>query len=410
MEADDGNERNRSYCSSIASALERNSLLSTESLSESREDPQDSESHGHGTNSSAAQAAKAVDIAGGNNTWAPSTPSRPASLATSSDSLYAADERQALLDAGPPPPDYAQATARQEPVTSGPGDEESLHVAQEDISSADLSHHTWKSHHWKGSVNRRWKSVCLLSLGIYCVLTIMIFVFRSTLLRSPTTRLSLFPPDHPSSNHGRPQNFHKRTKQCHFDSYTEFQYFGWLDPETFSFIDTVQESDYEDFGEVSISGHVELRPAPYGQSDPIQVIANFATTSSWQARIPKWDFSSGTLRIYSSPSDGGTRSTTKHSDLRRSTSKGGACLDIWVGIYIQTQLDNFTLHTESMHVDIGAPPSYEEDLGAFEFAMKVASTQGEGTSQPVTGMVGSQALGAKPALSRANTCLMMTCP
>jgi hypothetical protein len=151
----------------------------------------------------------------------------------------------------------------------------------------------------------------------------------------------------------------------------------------------VQESDYEDFGNVSISGHVEIRPAPYGQSDAIVVITNFAKTSTWRAGIPKRDLRSDKLRIYHSPSDASTPLKTEHSDLRRSTATGGACLDIWVGIYVQTQLDNFTLHTETMHVDIGASPFYQKGLWSFRIRNKsrIYSKRGDVTASHWDGRI-----------------------
>lgn len=383
MDADDDSiGGSRSCCNSTISEPERISLLSEESLTGSLENqPHDeygvadniqnadhrqetANSHrdggdGPGANNSAAQAAKAVDIAERTERWNPSTPSRPASLATTtSDELYTGDERRVFLHAGPPPPDYAQAIAQQESGLSGQPVEDGLYDS-EDVSADHGEHRVWKFH------RASWKKVALFSLGLYGALVTVALLLLAKPFRKITTRSNLYPLDHPLRSNA-PQGFHKSTPQCHFNSYSEFESLTWLDPKAFEFIDTVKPSEYEELGNVVISGCIEIRPAPYGQNAPIEVITNIAKTSNWEAEIPSWETSrDDMLHIYSPAKDPGLLPSLGHSDLKRRGSNEYPCLDMWVGIYVKTSLENFTVHTENLNIDIGAFPSFDKEDWSF---------------------------------------------
>lgn len=356
------------YCDSVLSDPDHESLLSVHSIATSSSTAQRGVTESQDPTTPAAQAAKAIDLAE-DGTWTPATPatpSRPASMLTASSDRH--------VDA---PPDYAQATAQQSPVHSQPGDEESLFLAEDGSATLNLFSHTQKSMGVKRLLRRHWKRLCLLNLAIYCILTTIILIAGLVALRkalfqpeNPPVKFDNFPPDHPLNQRSSPETFHQSTPQCQFDTYpSDYYYFAWIDPTNFTFQEDIQPSDYlgyRDPGEISISGNIDVRPAPYGQEDPIEVIISFATTSTFQAGFPEWHKDSETLRIYRSPSPDLLSSQVKHRDLKRNIpSEEKACLDIFVGIYIKTQLDNFSLHTENLHIDIGHSRSYERGWWSF---------------------------------------------
>jgi hypothetical protein len=360
---DDGLSAMAGSDSRSLSDAEQASLFSANSSALSTSAATHNELETGGPNTHAAQAAKAIDMAGGDS-WQPTTPSRPASLATTNSNLYH-PESQTPLDDGPAPPDYAQATAQQAPVQPRYADEESLYSTASDLASVDWYHYLRKTRRWKILVKRHWKSFSLLTLCICCILLTGILIIQSKTHQEVEAKLGLFFPDYPRKSHGRPKDFHQSTANCRFDSYHDFLRFGWIDPEAFAFVETLRELDFPDFGSVSISGNVEVRPAPYGQKSPIEVAISFATTGTWHD-IPAYVvMTSDGLHIYPPSAADDSNSYAKHTDLKRHTAKEDVCLDVWVGIYVKTQLDSFSITTENLHVDIGHPYSLNRESWSF---------------------------------------------
>ena len=154
-------------------------------------------------NTPAAQAAKAIDMAGGDG-WIPRSPSRPASSATVSGNLFEIGI-PVVLDAGPAPPDYSQATAREQSALARSADDESLYDVEDNIGIAVQDRRTRMTYFWKGLVKRHWKSFWLLNLSIYCILlTIFVIVRppRRQVVQVVQPKLDAFYPDYPTKSHG----------------------------------------------------------------------------------------------------------------------------------------------------------------------------------------------------------------
>lgn len=368
MEAGDSNGvTTRRYCSSIISEIGQASVLSagtlTDSLDDSHSDEntdesldsQDDDDQSREATSSATQAAKAVDIAEETDSWDPRTPSRLASLAsTSSEDLYGVDDRRPFLSAPTPPPDYDQATAQQGSFPWGAGSNGGITNGDEDedLPLELVSRRSSKRRRWS------WKAIVLSGLGLYCTIATVLLFLRPKHKHIELAKQDPIYPDHPYRNFGKPEVFHQSTSRCHFNSYTPFLDFGWLDLDSFSFNDTVQESDYWQFGNVTVSGRIEIRPAPYIQRSAIHMIVNYATTSTWRAPVPQWHFESDTFRLYTSLSSYAFPSVAEHKELKRGISSEAECLDIFVGMYVKVPMNEFTVQTESSNIDIGQPASF----------------------------------------------------
>lgn len=289
-----------------------------------------------------------------------------------------------ILDAGPAPPDYNQATAHRNAAQTRPADEESLYAASERNPPRNGSLPAPKPQSIRRFLRQHWKRICLLNLLLYSLLATVLLCVGLVLSRKTTfrqsdvvQRLDIFPPDHPLNNRFHQERFHKNTTECVFTSFPEdFSFFGWLDPDDFSFEESLLASDYANYhnlDNVSITGNVEVRPAPYGSSEAIEVIISYAANSAWRAGIPDWHFNSnlGSLKIQAPLSPDPLVSQDKglgfipSADPTAGETNGRACLDVWVGIYVQTQLDNFNLETENLHIDIGSFESYQRAFFSF---------------------------------------------
>lgn len=188
-----------------------------------------------------------------------------------------------------------------------------------------------------------------------------------------------FPTEHPLNNRFHQERFHQSTEQCRYTSYPDdFFFFTWLDPENFHFKESLPHFSYEGTdraGDGRISGRVEVRPAPYGQTDPIEAIVSYGWTSNWEAGIPDRYKDSETLHVYRSTSESVLLSQSADQEMKPDSTNPKLgdpaipCLDIWVGIYIKAQLYNFSLITENLHADFGHSYSYNR-YGGFSFRIR----------------------------------------
>lgn len=245
-------------------------------------------------------------------------------------------ERQVLLDAGPAPPDYAQATAQRSPPRSLVADEESLiHVRDDD----DLPITPPK---WKGArrfFRQHWNKICLLNLAIYCILTTIVLLTIIVLrAKERTLTFKNFPAEHPVNNFWHPEQFHRDDNRCRFTSHSDFDFSIWQEPNNFYIDENLQLSDYADYHNVddlSISGNIDIRPAPLGQYSAVEVIVSFAASAGWRAGFPQVQRDSEGFRILPSHARDILRSQPDYEALRRnrgiSWNVEKACLSIWVG-------------------------------------------------------------------------------
>lgn len=109
-----------------------------------------------------AQASKAIEAAQG-ALATPSLRSRAPSLAPSSIWPSYEPERRPLLDGGPAPPDYSQATAWRSSNAARAARPFSP-------SPSFMSTASGKKRNWKRAIRRRWMSFCLLHVLVYCAI------------------------------------------------------------------------------------------------------------------------------------------------------------------------------------------------------------------------------------------------
>lgn len=308
--------------------------------------------------SSTTQATKAIDMAEG-DAWFPRTPSRPASLASASTNPYEADEQRSLFNTSPPPPNYAEATAFHERAfVNSVEEEEDLYSADRPIASFNPLQPAAKQSSWKKFMRRHWKAFCLTNLLIYCVIATGLAV-SPIFPGKAEVILPMLRPEWVRDSLSRPDDFNNRPGHCLFDPYHGSTYTSIPDSTNFSLREALKPSDYRDFGNVSISGSVEIRPARYAQTDPIEFIVSYATTSGWEVDLPhlNWSPEDQLWQIRATPSRGREKKTelNRHTGLKRSAPPDSLCLDIWVGIFTNTPLDHFKIHTDNMHVSYGLP-------------------------------------------------------
>ena len=144
-------------------------------------------------------------------------------------------EQTPLLDAGPAPPDYSQATAyrtfTQPDLYRRRGHGEPVvHAAEDDSDELDSAFLSDSRKSTSRYVRRNWRQVCLMNLAIYSLVVTVTLILRQVASQNkpPPDVHGLSPtyPDHPSYNDRdaaiypqRNERFHKNISECLFSSY-----------------------------------------------------------------------------------------------------------------------------------------------------------------------------------------------
>lgn len=300
-------------------------------------------------------------------------------------------EHTPILDAGPAPPDYSQATVyrtftqsdayrrrgREEPV---------LRAAEDDSNEPDLA---FLSDSRKGSgkyIRRNWSQICLLNLAMYSLVVAVTLILRHIATRtekpSPSTRgLSPSYPDHPSytMRPERNERFHKNTSECSFDSFLRRGYAYSFGTTNFSFVEAMETVEHPDFIDSRVSGRIEIRPAPYSQIYPVDVWISVATTAPWKvADLNVDEIKDGwSMRFPVLERAADTDGTGRRG---RSETQQQPCLDFWVGVYVKHTYETWELHSTHANIEIGYPKSFDADMNWWFMVLnqtRISTTKGD---------------------------------
>ena len=330
-------------------------------------------------NKTAEQARKALEAAeeaqGAEVPTLSTTPTRPSSTRSIGGWSGVDYERTPLLDAGPAPPDYSQATAYR--TFAQPGafrrrghDASSTLISEDGRNGLDSTSKASSREKLRKFVHNNWKLLCLLNLAIFALLATSVLIIRQITSGLASNIHSPYYPEHPEYANSaafqypeKQAQYHMSTSECAFNDYFLRGYGGFYDS-TFSLIESMEPSQDSEFGDFLVSGNIEVRPAPYSQVYAVDVWMSFATTEGWRMTEPVSEWTPDGVRYRFPELERMENSTNRAKQVRgvRTTNHAKRpCLDVWIGVYVKHTLENFKISSDHANVDISYPKSFNSD-------------------------------------------------
>ena len=321
------------------------------------------------------QSMKALEAAEEYNNTRPDTSdatsrsSTPRSSRGWPDPIY---EHTPLLDAGPAPPDYSQATAYRTFAQPNPyrrrGHEQPEEpAAEDDGDELESAFKAASQKKLKKYVRQNWRQVCLLNLAIYSLLVTLILGIKYVLTwrgSSSIRDMGIKYPEHASLLFpDKSAEFHRNTPECSFDHYF-MQGLGGFSPRSrnMTFIeDMTPPSEFADF---HVSGNIDIRPAPYDQGNPVEFWLSVATAGPWKAVDQKYEVGDNYLGesvamlfpVLNKMADADSKGRTFRTQVRKKP-----CLDFWITIYVKHIYDTWNIEAAYGNINLGYPKSFNTD-------------------------------------------------
>ncbi|KAK3709522.1 hypothetical protein LTR37_010895 [Vermiconidia calcicola] len=206
-------------------------------------------------------------------------------------------------------------------------------------------------------VRRHWLTLCLAHITFtFATLSLV------TLLKRPRHRRvdPFFPSSsgyystHPRSR--SPSLFHhQRNFDCPVTQYSEFTYTRVEDARNFTFREALDVSQILGLGNGSLTGRIDVRPAPMAQKVPIEVWVSLATTWPWEPAVPEITNVGDGIHLQAPRilrAQDADRYRTELWPLSR-------CLSVWVGIYVAIEVEGFDISTQNLDIEHAGGDEYE---------------------------------------------------
>lgn len=208
-------------------------------------------------------------------------------------------------------------------------------------------------------VRRHWLHILLVNVAMtFALLSLVTFVRRPGYRIS---RLEVFPDyylTHPRRSH--PARFHDYRWQCRYSDYTDFTYTQLEDSGNFALREALDVNSTPGNDTFSLTGRVDIRPAPLAQNNAIEAWINVATTWPWVADRPRLVRNGNAISVPM------PRLRRNDRRLGLTGSERIPCVDIWIGIYVNLEMRNFEISTKSFSVHVDST----NEQSSWRFAVK----------------------------------------
>lgn len=157
----------------------------------------------------------------------------------------------------------------------------------------------------------------------------------------------------------------------------------------FTFVEAIDPSPNSDISDIQVSGNIDVRPAPYDQSEPVMVWISLATTSPWEVVRPVGDYLDDGFVMRFPELERTDGHDVAHAPSQSRAGKR-ACLDFYIGIYVRQSLDSWHMSSTHGNINIGYPPSFDPELNWRFYVLndiRISTTKGNISADYVTSRV-----------------------